>query len=64
MKRVLAFALLVMVALALSSCSDSSDTSKVAAAPPVARPTAPIPSAPDDAVFVSSGPSWLRTRSM
>ena len=60
MKRVLALALPVtlatMLALSLSSCSDSSDTSKVAAAPPVARPTAPTPSTPDDSAFVASGP--------
>src|SRR6476646_2609007 len=60
MKRVLALALPVMLAmnlsLVLSSCSDSTDTSKVAAAPPVARPTTPIPPSPDDSVFVASGP--------
>jgi membrane fusion protein (multidrug efflux system) len=57
MKRVLALALLMIVALALSSCSDSSDTSKVvAAAPPVARPASPIAAAPDNSVFVTSGP--------
>jgi len=60
MKRVFALALPVtlamILALALSSCSDSSDTSKVAAAPPVVRPTAPVPPTQDDSVFVASGP--------
>lgn len=60
MKRVLALALPVMLAmilsLVLSSCSDSTDTSKVAAAPPEPRPTIPIPPSPDDGVFVASGP--------
>ena len=56
MKRVLALALLMIVALALSSCTDSSETSKVAAAPPVARPSAPAPPAADDSAFVASGP--------
>jgi len=57
MKRALALAPPIILALALSSCGDASDTSKVAAAPPpVARPTAPTPSAPDDSAFVASGP--------
>lgn len=56
MKRVLALAPLMVLALALGGCSDASDTSKVAAAPPVARPTAPIPPPPDDSAFVASGP--------
>jgi RND family efflux transporter MFP subunit len=60
MKRVLALALPVMLAmilsLVLSSCSDSTDTSKVAAAPPEPRPTTPAPPSPDDGVFVASGP--------
>jgi membrane fusion protein (multidrug efflux system) len=60
MKRVLALALPVTLAmilsLVLSSCSDSSDTSKVAAAAPVARPTTAIPTSPDDSAFVASGP--------
>jgi RND family efflux transporter MFP subunit len=60
MKRVLALALPVTLAmilsLVLSSCSDSSDTSKVAAAAPVARPTIAIPPPPGDSAFVASGP--------
>ena len=55
MKRVLALALLLAIALTLSSCTDSSETTKVAAAAPVARPAAPT-SAPDESVFVASGP--------
>lgn len=56
MKRALALALLTIFALALSSCSDANDTSKVAAAPPVAHPVNSAPSAPDDSALVSSGP--------
>jgi membrane fusion protein (multidrug efflux system) len=56
MKRVLALAPLMILTLALASCSDVSDTSKVAAAPPVALPIAPIPPRPDDIAFVASGP--------
>ena len=56
MKRVLALAPLMILTLALASCSDVSDTSKVAAAPPVALPIAPIPPRPDDSAFVASGP--------
>jgi RND family efflux transporter MFP subunit len=56
MKQVLALAITLTVALSLSGCSDSADTSKVAAAPPVARPTAPVPSAPDDNAFTAAGP--------
>jgi RND family efflux transporter MFP subunit len=56
MKRILALALLMTVALALSSCSDSTDTSKVAAAPPVARPTAPASQTPNESWFEASGP--------
>ncbi len=56
MKRVLALTLPTILALALSSCSDSSDTSRVAAAPPVAHPAPSVPSAPDDNLFVASGP--------
>jgi RND family efflux transporter MFP subunit len=56
MKRVLALALLAIIALVLNACSDSSETSHVAAAPPVAHP-APVASLPpDDSVFVASGP--------
>jgi membrane fusion protein (multidrug efflux system) len=54
MKRSLAP--LIILALALSSCSDANETSKVAAAPPVAYPPAPTPAAPDDSAFVASGP--------
>jgi RND family efflux transporter MFP subunit len=56
MKRILALALLMTVALALSSCSDSTDTSKAAAAPPVARPPAPVSQAPNESSFEASGP--------
>lgn len=57
MKLVLALALLMITALALTSCSDSSDTSKVAAAaPPVTRPASPTAAAPDNSVFATSGP--------
>jgi membrane fusion protein (multidrug efflux system) len=56
MKRVLALALLMILALALGSCSDAGDTSKVAAAPPAAHPSAPALAAPDDSGFVASGP--------
>ncbi|MGH9546450.1 MAG: efflux RND transporter periplasmic adaptor subunit [Terriglobales bacterium] len=61
MKRDVALAILMAITLALSACSDSSETSRVAAAPPPARPTAPSPVAassapPDDSAFVASGP--------
>ncbi len=60
MKRAVTLAPLMILALVLASCSDASDTSKVAAAPLAARPAAsdPAPStpAPDDSVFVASGP--------
>jgi membrane fusion protein, multidrug efflux system len=56
MKRILAPALLTILSLISSSCSDSSDTSRVAAAPPVARPAPSVPSAPDESLFVASGP--------
>lgn len=56
MKRVFALALLTIIALALSSCSDSSETSRVAAAAPGERPTAASPSAPEESAFVASGP--------
>ena len=55
MKRVLALALLLAIALTLSGCTDSSETTKVAAAAPVAHPAAPT-SATDESVFVASGP--------
>jgi len=56
MKRILSLALLMTVALALSSCSDSTDTSKVAAAPPLARPAAPVSQTPNESLFEASGP--------
>jgi RND family efflux transporter MFP subunit len=56
MKRALALAPLIILALALSSCSEANETSKVAAAPPVAHPPGPTPAAPDDSAFVASGP--------
>jgi membrane fusion protein (multidrug efflux system) len=56
MKRVLVLALLLILGLALVSCSDASDASKVAAATPVAHPAAPTPAAPDDSGFAASGP--------
>jgi RND family efflux transporter MFP subunit len=56
MTRVLALALPMMVALALSGCSDTGDNSKVAAGPPVARATGSAAPVPDDGVFLASGP--------
>jgi len=56
MKRVFALALLTTIALALIGCSDSSETSRVAAAAPVARPAAASPIAPEESFFVASGP--------
>jgi len=57
MKRALALALLITLALALNGCSDASDTSKASAAAPVAHATTPTPPpAPDDSSFVASGP--------
>jgi len=44
------------VALALNGCSDSTEASKVAAAPPVARPVLSRSSAADDSAFTASGP--------
>ena len=38
MKRVIALASVMTITLALNACSDSSETSRVAAAPPVAHP--------------------------
>ena len=57
MKRVVKLATVMTITLALNACSDSSETSRVAAAAPVARP-APVGSAPppDDSAFVASGP--------
>jgi membrane fusion protein (multidrug efflux system) len=58
MKKVLALALLTTTMLILSSCSDSNETSRVAAAAPapVARPTTTAAPAPDEYLFVASGP--------
>jgi RND family efflux transporter MFP subunit len=56
MKPLIALAALILVALSLSSCSDSADTAKVAAAPPVPRPVVQTPAAPEDSDFVASGP--------
>ncbi len=56
MKRVLALALLITIALALTACSDSSETSRVSAAPPVAHPAATSPIAAEDSGFAASGP--------
>ena len=69
MKRVLALALPVMLAmilsLFLSSCSDSTDTSKVAAAPPVAASDDPDSSALRTTAFLWPRVLWwLRTRWM
>jgi RND family efflux transporter MFP subunit len=56
MKRVIPLAILITIALALNACSDSSETSRVAAAAPVARP-APVFALPsEDSTFVASGP--------
>ena len=38
MKRIVKLATVMTIALALNACSDSSETSRVAAAAPVARP--------------------------
>ncbi len=56
MKRVLALALLILLALAMTACSDSGDTSNVAAGPPVARTLEQVRTAPDDGAFATSGP--------
>jgi RND family efflux transporter MFP subunit len=56
MKRVLALALLILLALAMTACSDSSDTSNVAAGPPAARTLEQVRTAPDDGAFTTSGP--------
>jgi RND family efflux transporter MFP subunit len=56
MKRVLALALLILLALAMTACSDSGDTSNVAAGPPVARTLEQVRTAPDDGDFATSGP--------
>ena len=56
MKRVLAFALLITITLALTACSDTSETSRVSAAPPVAQPAATSPIAAEESGFAASGP--------
>ena len=56
MKRALALAPMIILALALCACTDASDTSKVNAAAPVAHPPTATPTAPDDSSFVASGP--------
>ena len=59
MKRVVKLATVMTIALALNACSDSSETSRVAAAAPVARPAPPVSLSappPDDSAFVASGP--------
>jgi RND family efflux transporter MFP subunit len=56
MKQALALAIPLTLALSLNGCSGSADSSNVAAAPPVARPTAPVSSALDDRAFTASGP--------
>ncbi|HYM08078.1 MAG TPA: efflux RND transporter periplasmic adaptor subunit [Terriglobales bacterium] len=55
MKRAVTLALSMVLALILASCTDASDTSKVAAAAPAA-PAPSTPAASDDRVFVASGP--------
>jgi membrane fusion protein (multidrug efflux system) len=55
MKRAVTLALSMVLALVLASCTDASDTSKVAAAAPAA-PAPSTPAASDDRVFVASGP--------
>jgi len=56
MKRVLEFALLITITLALTACSDSNETSRVSAAPPVAQPAAPSPISAEESGFAASGP--------
>lgn len=55
MKRIVALAILITITLALSACSDSSDTSRVAAAPPLVHPAATV-AIPEDSGFTASGP--------
>jgi len=56
MKKHFVFVSLIALGLILTSCSDSGDATKVAAAAPVLRPAiAPAP-APNDSAFVASGP--------
>ncbi len=56
MKRVIKLATVMTIALALNACSDSSETSRVAAAAPVAHPAPLAPPPSEDGVFVASGP--------
>lgn len=56
MKRVLALALLILLALVMTACINSGDTSNVAAGPPVARTLEQVRTAPDDGAFTTSGP--------
>jgi len=56
MKRVLEFALLITITLALTACSGSNETSRVSAAPPVAQPAAPSPISAEESGFAASGP--------
>jgi membrane fusion protein, multidrug efflux system len=55
MKRVVALAILITITLALTVCSDSNETTRVAAAPPVAHPAATV-AVPEDSGFTASGP--------
>ena len=56
MKRVIRLAIVMTIALTLNACSDSSETSRVAAAAPVARPAPVVAPPSEDSVFVASGP--------
>jgi len=56
MKRFIPLAILMTITLAMSACSDSSETSRVSAAPPVARPAAPSPIAAEESGFSATGP--------
>lgn len=56
MKRVLAFAVLATITLMMSACSDSNETSRVSAAPPVAHPATPSAVAAEESGFAASGP--------
>jgi membrane fusion protein (multidrug efflux system) len=56
LKLVPPITLIVLSTLILIGCSDTSDTTKVAAAPPVARTTVAAQPAPEDGMFVASGP--------
>ena len=56
MKSALVLALLITIALAMTACSDSNETSRVSAAPPVAQPAATSAIAADESGFAASGP--------